>query len=215
MKQIFWENGHRNSILRYKDGKEHGRFKMFYENGIIARTGEFINGNLHGYHYKYSMSDSGQVLTEEYIINANNRHYFFYIKNFDAKGVLVGHQRFLIIELNEKNANKSVVFKYVGDVPYDSMKIVSSPLSIDFEVSGKKKPDTISFVNNIAIVPLTQLDIDSSNYMRGKFLGYKSVLHGDTITLRTMIQYYEKSLDSTKRIGTEIMLPNDLFSILY
>lgn len=129
LKQIFWENGHRNSILLYKNGKEHGRFKMFYENGFIARAGEFINGKLHGYHYKYSMSDSGQVITEEYIINANNKHYYFYIKNFDAKGVLVDHQRFLIIELNEKNVTKSVVFKYAGDVLYDSIKIVSGKFS--------------------------------------------------------------------------------------
>ncbi len=61
LKQIFWENGQRNSIVQYKGGKENGRFKTFYENGFIARAGEFINGKLHGCHYIYSMSDSGKL----------------------------------------------------------------------------------------------------------------------------------------------------------
>lgn len=215
LKQIFWENGHRNSIFQYKNGKEQGRFKTFYENGFIAREGEFINGKLHGYHYRYSMSDSGQVATEEYIINANNKHYYFYIKNFNENGVLVDHQRFLIIELNERTVNKSVVFKYVGDVPYDSMKIISGRFSTNFEVAANEKLDTTNFVNNIAVVPLAQFVIDPDNYIRGKFLGYKSEQRGDTVTLRTMTQYYEQPLDSINKIGTEIILSNDLLSLSY
>jgi len=213
LKQIFWKNGKRNSILLYRNGKPSGSFKTFYMNGFIASKGDFNDGKLHGHYYKYFESDSGKVMSDEYIMNPNEGHYYFYSKRYNEVGGLVEYKRFLIIELNENVAEKSAIFKYVGDEQYDSMKIVSGTFSIEFKALSKI--DTTDFQNNIAIVPFEKLGIDSGRYIRGKIFGYKSTKRGDTVTLHTNTRYYEQKLDDLNKMGTEIKLGNDsLYSLL-
>ncbi|MBL0745959.1 toxin-antitoxin system YwqK family antitoxin [Chryseolinea lacunae] len=191
-KEGFRENGTCDYVVSFKDGREHGKYRAYYDNGFVARAGEFNKGKIHGRHYFYFLSDSGKVETEDYVMTVGNSYYYFYKKRFDVQGALLEDQRIMTIGQDERNA---AVFKYVGDVVYDSMKIISGPFNIDFEKAKNGRFDTTDFIKDMAVVPLGDLAIDSAGYIRGKFLGYSSRMRGDTVTVKWMINYFEQKLE--------------------
>lgn len=208
-KEIFWENGNRNFVMNYQNGEPNGEFIAYYENGCIARRGQFRNGKLHGVHQKYFSSPCGKIEQEEYIMNPEGRHYYFYIKSFNVNGDLISYKRFLIIEL-DRYVRKEAVFKYVGEDSYDSMEIVAGDFTEGFAVKPNSEIDTFTFVNGLVAVPLAKLGIDSNGFIRGKFLGMKVIAQkGDSMRLSTWTQYYEQKFDDLNDVNTEIKISND------
>ena len=210
IKEGYYENGRPYYVLIYRNGKKNGEFRFFYDNGFISRSGIFKDDNLKGSYYKYYSTDSGRVMSEEYIMNHQGQHYYSYIKRYNQEGNLTEHERFLIVEMDHVSGKRNAIFKYVGMESYDSIKIVAGEFSDEFQPLNEAQLDTFNFVNDLAIIPISNLGVDSKNFIRGKFLGYKAIdKRGDSIAVKTWSQFYEQKLDDLNEINTEIKVYTD------
>ena len=54
--EIFYENGNLEWVQNYENGKAHGECKRFYENGNLAFIGNLKNGKFHGNFKSFSMT---------------------------------------------------------------------------------------------------------------------------------------------------------------
>ncbi len=64
MEKVYYPNGKLDYVGRFKDGKEHGEWNYYYENGTPKYTEHWLNGLEDGVQIEYA--PDGQVYLEKY-----------------------------------------------------------------------------------------------------------------------------------------------------
>lgn len=133
----------------FLEGKKHGKFIEYYENGKVEKRGEFIKGLKHMLHEKFYKNGNRKERALYNILGLGDDNQFkshlefkshlVGIARYDTNGVLLPEESYYYnIEVLKKTPD-SIYLKLVYNIPYygDSMICVYGNFDIFLEQKGK------------------------------------------------------------------------------
>lgn len=190
VKETYYLNGILSSRTSYKNGRKTGPFEIFYRSGALQFSGTYKNDLQFGHIFEYYDSNDSKIKSDGYVVIGDNHDFLYSFEEYDTNGNLINELRELDLATSV-NENGSVQFavKYLSDIEYDSMKIITGPFLHNFLAEDLAKFDTISFVKENVMLHFNS----KPDTLRLKFLGFKSYYtENDTLITDVHIKFIEE-----------------------